>query len=115
MMGWRRAGRAVTPTMAPPVGSAERRAALAAFSRALSREAHNLQAADLERFPAFVFQQLYNRLQWEEEPVQRVLEPAFRERTRPGSGLWFHEKTPLRESGGLVAALASPAHAPERV
>jgi len=78
-----------------------RQEVLAAFSRALGRESHILRGR-----AAILWQQTYNRLQWEEEPVQRVLEPAFRERTRPGSGLWFHEKTPLRESGGLVATLA---------
>ena len=42
----------------------DQRQVLEAFSRDYARELHNLLAADLGRFPAFVFQQLYNRLQW---------------------------------------------------
>jgi hypothetical protein len=51
-----------------------RRSTLLAFSRALDRELHNLQETDLDALPAFVFQQLHNRLQWEDEPIPRILE-----------------------------------------
>jgi hypothetical protein len=42
----------------------EHRAVLEALSRALSREAHILPTADLQRLSQFVFQQLHNRVQW---------------------------------------------------
>jgi hypothetical protein len=42
----------------------EHRAALRAFSRALERELHILQSADLQALPAFVFWQLQVRMQW---------------------------------------------------
>ncbi len=56
------------PNLRTEVTMPERRSALQAFSRALDRELHNLQVFDLGAMPAFVFQQLYNRLQWEDEP-----------------------------------------------
>jgi len=60
--------------------------ALEVFSRDYTREPHNLLATDLERFPAFVFQQLYNRLQWhiaESESAERITNEAAR-RCVPG-------------------------------
>jgi hypothetical protein len=47
---------------------AERQATLEAFARAIDHEAHVLS----ER-PDLLWQQLYNRLQWEEEPALDVL------------------------------------------
>ena len=43
---------------------------LAAFRRAVAREMHVLRHQ-----PGLLWQQLYNRLQWEDEPVRAVLEP----------------------------------------
>jgi hypothetical protein len=49
---------------------------LDAFERALRREIHNLS-----RRPELLWQQLHNRLQWEDERVSDLLEP---ERARRG-------------------------------
>ena len=74
---------------------AEQRHVLEAFSRGYTRELHNLLAADLERFPAFVFQQLYNRLQWhvtEGEAAERITAEAAR-RCALGRLVWLHLRT----------------------
>ena len=49
----------------------ENKAMLKSFSRALTREAHVLTQQ-----PDLLWQQLYNRLQWEGEEVKQVLIPA---------------------------------------
>ena len=71
-----------------------------AFSRALVRESHNL----MQR-PDLLWQQLYNRLQWEEEPVPAVLQPEYGRRTTPSSAPWFRTRTPFRESEALIRTL----------
>ena len=78
----------------------ERGAVLTAFARALRRETHTLQ----ER-PDLLWQQLCNRLQWEEAPVSALLAPAFEERSGPGSTPWVRTKTPFHESGALLGVL----------
>ena len=63
------------------------RSVLEAFGRALGQEAHNLRL-----WPELTFQQLHERLQWENEAVQAVLGsararrvgPWARNRMRPG-------------------------------
>jgi len=71
-----------------------------AFSRALVRESHNLmQRSDM------VWQQLYNRLQWEDEPVPSVLQPEYERRTAPGATPWLRTRTPLRESAEPIRTL----------
>jgi hypothetical protein len=52
------------------LSAAERRSALRACRRALGKETHNLV-----RSPQLTWQQLYNRLQWQETPVPGLLEP----------------------------------------
>jgi hypothetical protein len=47
---------------------AERQATLEAFARAIDHEAHVLSVR-----PDLVWQQLYNRLQWEEDPIPDLL------------------------------------------
>ena len=87
---------------------ADQRQVLEAFSRDYARELHNLLATDLGRFPAFVFQQLYNRLQWritEGEAVERITKEAAR-RCAPGRPPWLHLRTRERESEALVRTLA---------
>ena len=96
----------------------DQRQVLEAFSRDYTREVHDLSATDLGRFPHVVFQQLYNRLQWEV-----VVAPADDEQAGAGAGragrllatrreralarrsaatvpLWLHAVTSLRESAG---------------
>jgi len=74
---------------------------LAAFSRGLERESHNLLAR-----PRLLWQQLYNRLQWEGEAVGEVLAPQLAARTSQGSDPWVRTRTPFRESRALVRAFA---------
>ena len=81
--------------MASRTTRAQQREALAAFARAVTREKHNLQAADLERLPQFTFQQLYNRLQWhvtEGEAAERITKEAAR-RCAPVRLPWLHLRT----------------------
>jgi WD40 repeat protein len=80
--------------------SAERDAVLAAFLRALAREGHVLR-----RDPGLLWQQLYNRLQWDDEPVRALLVPEFERRSLPGATPWLRTKTRARESGALVQIL----------
>src|SRR3989304_821556 len=89
------------PGGAEQLAPAERRATLEAFARALDREAHNLR-----RWPHLTWQQFYNRLQWEEEPVPRVLEPELTRRSAPGAAPWLHTRTPFREARALIRTLA---------
>src|SRR5450759_555122 len=82
---------------------ADQRQVLEAFSSDYARELHNLLAADLERIPAFVFQQLYNRLQWritEGEAAERITAEAAR-RCAPVRPPWLHLRTRQRESEAL--------------
>jgi hypothetical protein len=65
---------------------AERQATLEAFARAIDHEAHVLS----ER-PDLLWQQLYNRLQWEEEPALGVL--------APGLALPHPSRSPIRSAG----------------
>jgi WD40 repeat protein len=79
---------------------AQRAEALAAFQRALVRETHVLR-----RNPELLWQQLYNRLQLEDEPIPRIIEPAFERRRGPGAKPWLRTRTRYRESKALVCTL----------
>ena len=81
--------------------SAARDVVLAAFARALRRETHVLQDR-----PDLLWQQLYNRLQWERDPVRGVLEPLLERRSARGAAPWLRTRTPLRESEALRLTLA---------
>ena|SRR5712691_11250049 len=87
---------------AEQLAPAGRRATLEAFARALKREVHVF----LER-PHLLWQQLYNRLQWEEEPVPQLLAPELAHRSTPGATAWLRTRTPFRESGALVRTLVA--------
>ena len=77
------------------------KAALAVFSRALSREAHVLKD-----HPGLLWQQLYNRLQWEDGtmdgPISKVISPEARRRTSSGIKPWLHNKCRTNESPALI-------------
>lgn len=81
--------------------SAAHRAVLEAFAQALGREVQNLSSR-----PDLLWQQLYNRLQWEEQPVPRVLAPELARRTALGAPPWMRTRTRFREAGALVRTLA---------
>src|SRR5450759_1000680 len=76
------------------------RATLGAFSRALGREAHVLI-----KQPDLLWQQLYNRLQWEGPPLAGRLSTERERRSRPGAHPWIHRYSRLRESEALVRTL----------
>jgi len=73
---------------------------LKAFSRALTREAHVLTQQ-----PDLLWQQLYNRLQWEGENLKEALAPELAQRSTPGARPWLRLDTPLRESEALIRTL----------
>jgi hypothetical protein len=81
--------------------TAGRREILEAYDRSLGQETHNLA-----RRPELTWQQLYNRLQWEEDPVPGLLEPERQRRSAPGAAPWLRTKTRLRESEALRFTLA---------
>ncbi len=74
---------------------------LETVDRALRREAHVLVGR-----PELTWQQLYNRLQWEDEPVPGILEPELRRRSTRDAAPWLRTRTRLRESEALVRTLA---------
>src|SRR5450759_5993931 len=76
--------------------SADRVAVLDAFTRVLRREAHVLT----ER-PAILWQQVYNRLQWEDSPVAQALTPTMAARSVFGAAPWFRTRTPFVEASAL--------------
>ncbi|HEV7128455.1 MAG TPA: hypothetical protein VGN32_13575, partial [Ktedonobacterales bacterium] len=80
---------------------AEQRGVFDAFARTLRSETHNL--ADQ---PDLLWQQTYNRLQWEAEPVPRVLAPELARRSMPGAAPWLRLRTPLAESPALLRTLS---------
>jgi WD40 repeat protein len=78
----------------------EQKIILQAFSRALNREAHILTNR-----PDLLWQQLYNRLQWEVEPVQKSLVAEFQRQTTPNAKPWIRTRTNPQESGALSRTL----------
>ena len=85
----------------PSLSLDEKRQILTRFSKAIKREAHNLQ-----HWPDLLWPQLYNRLQWDEEPVPQALKPEYERRTAPGAALWMRTRTPYRESEAIVRTLS---------
>jgi WD40 repeat protein len=75
----------------------EKRVVYKAFSRAIGQEAYVLR-----REPDLLWQQLYNRLQWEnkggDSPVQMVITPEFKNRISSAAKPWFHNKCKTMES-----------------
>jgi WD40 repeat protein len=79
----------------------EQKTTLSAFAQALQREVHVLQDR-----PDLLWQQLYNRLQWEDEPITRLLIPEIEHRCKPGAEPWLKNQIPPRESKALIRTLA---------
>lgn len=82
----------------------QRAETLFAFGRALGREAHVLPGD-----PDLLWQQVYNRLQWEDQPIPALLGPEFERRTRPGARPWLRTRTPFPESEAIIRTLAGHA------
>ena len=73
---------------------------LNAFSRALTREAHVLTAQ-----PDLLWQQLYNRLQWEDGTAAKLVDTEREERRTSDARPWLRLKTPYWESEALIRTL----------
>ena len=80
--------------------AADRRSTVEAFARALNREAHNLSQR-----PDLLWQQLYNRLQWEDEPIPSLLALEVPGRSARGGPPWLRLRTWVRESQSLMRTL----------
>jgi len=78
----------------------DRRNVLNAFSKVLQREAHVLQNR-----PDLLWQQLYNRLQWEGEECKHLLESELDIRNARGAKPWLHSFSPPREHEAFQFAL----------
>ena len=81
-----------------PIAKENYSSVLKTFSRTLLREAHVLT-----KHPDLLWQQMYNRLQWEKE-AEPILIPELESRIRNGQ-FWLELKTPFRESSSHVRTL----------
>ena len=81
--------------------SDEQSGVLFAFYGALRREAHVLIHQ-----PDLLWQQVHNRLQWEEGPAAALAGEERRVRTRPDHHPWVRTRTPFRESKALQSTLS---------
>jgi len=82
------------------LSAAEQGAALGAFAGALRRESYVLG-----RRPGIAWQQLANRLQWAEEPVQSLVEQERARRSAAGLEPWLWLRTRVREAAVLRQVL----------
>ncbi len=77
---------------------------LQAFSRALDRETHTLITR-----PDLLWQQLYNRLQWEESTeggyLCNFIQPEYDNRTKTDAKSWIHNQFKTKESKAYQMAL----------
>ena len=87
-------------TSEPGLSVHNNQTALEAFSNSLVRETHILA-----RHPELLWQQLYNRLQWEGTEIQKLLIPESNQRQKPGAKTWIRMKTKHAESKTLIRRL----------
>lgn len=85
---------------------ANRRAVLYGFERALRREVHVFA-----EHPRIAWQQLFNRLQWEDAPMPQVLASQLEQRCASGVEPWLRLRIPLPESSALIRTLVGHADA----
>lgn len=78
----------------------EQKSILAAFLRALAREGHVLT-----KHPHLLWQQMFNRLQWEWDLVKPVLFPALTWRVLKEPKPWLRLRNPYKESQALLRTL----------
>lgn len=67
------------------------------FSRALNREMHILS-----RHPKLLWQQLYNRLQWDGDSVKTYINPEYQSRISQRTRSWFKSRMAYTESKTLI-------------
>jgi len=75
------------------IDTSDQRKILNTFTGVLSREAHVLK-----NNPSLLWQQMHNRLQWEDEQIGQILSEERIQRSKPMSIPWAWVKTPYRES-----------------
>lgn len=76
-------------------------AILKGCSQALTRESHVLT-----QHPELLWQQMYNRLQWEDKETSSFVAQAYQERRMNSSqALWARSRIPFRESPGTIRIL----------
>ncbi|MGH2557013.1 MAG: eIF2A-related protein [Actinomycetota bacterium] len=80
--------------------ASQHRPVLEAFDRAIAREAHNLS-----RWPELTWQQVHNRVQWEEEQVRAVLAKERARGHSSGGRPWMRTRFPFAESKALIRTL----------
>jgi len=83
--------------MGQEVTVARRRTILSAFERSLMREAHVLA----ER-PDIIWQQLFNRLQWEDALPTETLTASLEQRCAEGVTPWLRMRAPIQGSSALL-------------
>ncbi len=83
----------------------EQEVILQAFSRALKREAHILT-----NHPDLLWQQMYNRLQWEWPDVVKLSNTELQERSHLMSRPWIRCNTPFHESQGLMRTIQTQSY-----
>ena len=88
----------------PRTPAGDQSGVLKAFARALTRESHVLQD-----YPDLLWQQLYNRLQWEGEELLDVIASEREQRCGSGAQPWPQIKTPYREAQSLLKTLTGHA------
>ena len=80
----------------PPVQAQGQKNILAAFAKNLQRESHVLKDR-----PDLLWQQMFNRLQWEPEPLRSLLESAIDQR----EGQWTKRFSEIHESKALIRTI----------
>jgi WD40 repeat protein len=71
------------------------------FSSTIRREAHVLAS-----HPKLLWQQLYNRLQWEPGVTGALASAEYQKRVRSGGSRWLHLLSPYQESHSLLRTFA---------
>jgi len=84
-------------TAATAAPADERVTVLQTFKVSLEQESHILR-----EHPGLLWQQMCNRLQWDDEPVPQVLATGLAQRCARGVSPWLRARTPARESNALV-------------
>lgn len=80
----------------------EKKIVLEAFRKTLGKELHNLMV-----WPDILWQQMYNRLQWEDEedkdgPVSSIIAPESKKRIHLDTNPWFHQINRTVESESVI-------------
>jgi WD40 repeat protein len=94
-----RKGELASNTVGPDGADVLQHRVIEIFARSLRRESHNLT-----QHPELLWQQTFNRLQWE-DAAQGVVLPELERRTSPPFACWLRERTRRGESEALLQTL----------